>query len=464
MSVTMDCLAAARAMGGELLGDHLGNPVSFCGVSTDSRSVAAGELFIALRGENFDGHEFVGTAKARGAVAAVVAADAAEPLKALGLPLVVVADTRLALGALAADWRARFDLPVIAVTGSNGKTTTKEMIASILRTAYGDAVLATQGNFNNDIGLPLTLLKLNAAHRAAIIEMGMNHPGEIAYLTRIARPTVALVTNAQRAHLAGMGSLEAIATEKGSIYEGLNESGVAVLNADDQWADVWREQSARHRTMTFGLEKSAEVSGRCQMHGLENHLTLSVGGEQIEVALALPGLHNARNALAAATAALAAGVSLNVIRDGLAAFGGVKGRLQRRAGLNGATLLDDTYNANPDSVRAAIDVLAATIGKKLLVLGDMGEIGEMTGQFHDEIGGYAKSQGIDRLFALGESSALAAHNFGAGGQHFKKLDDLIQAVSAELTAESTVLVKGSRFMRMERVADAISAVDSVEGK
>jgi UDP-N-acetylmuramoyl-tripeptide--D-alanyl-D-alanine ligase len=257
-----------------------------------------------------------------------------------------------------------------------------------------------------------------------------------------------------------MGSIEAIATEKGSIYQGLGEAGVAVFNADDEWACLWRKQSEGRPVMTFGLETPAEVSGSCQLHGLENHLTLSVRGEQIEVALALPGVHNARNALAAAAAALAAGVPLTAIRDGLAAFRGVKGRLQRRTGLNGAILLDDTYNANPDSVRAGIDVLAATIGKKVLVLGDMGEIGEMTGQFHDEIGGYAKSQGVDRLFAFGESSALAAHNFGAGGQHYKKIEDLIEAVAAELAPETTVLVKGSRFMRMERVADAICAVAS----
>jgi len=456
----MDLLSAARATAATLAGTN----ASFSGVSTDSRHIVTGELFVALRGENFDGHDFVAAAQARGAVAALVAADAAESLQALGLPLLVVADTRLALGALAADWRARFALPLIAVTGSNGKTTTKEMIACILKAAYGDAVLATQGNFNNDIGLPLTLLRMRAAHRAAIIELGMNHPGEIAYLTAIARPTVALVTNAQRAHLAGMGSLEAIATEKGSIYAGLGEAGVAVVNADDEWAGVWRAQNAGRRIVSFGLEQPAEVSGQCQVHGLENRLTLSAQGEQIEIALALPGLHNARNALAAAAAALAAGLPLAAVREGLLAFRGVKGRLQRRAAPNGAVLLDDTYNANPDSVRAGIDVLAATIGKKVLVLGDMGEIGEMAGQFHDEIGGYAKSQGVDRLLAFGEASALAAHNFGSGGQHFKKIEELIEVLLAELTPDTTVLVKGSRFMRMERVADAIGAAPSAENK
>jgi UDP-N-acetylmuramoyl-tripeptide--D-alanyl-D-alanine ligase len=456
MTIAIDLAHAAKAMAGTLAGEN----VTFSGVSTDSRKIAAGELFVALRGENFDGHQFLAAAKTRGAAAAVVDAGAAASPEEAGLPLVVVADTRLALGALAADWRSRFTLPLIAVTGSNGKTTTKEMLASIMTAAFGgapDAVLATQGNFNNDIGLPLTLLQLNSAHRAAVVEMGMNHPGEIAYLTRIARPTVGLVTNAQRAHLAGMGSLETIATEKGSVFLGLASPGVAVFNADDQWADLWRAQGAGQRLMTFAFERPAEVTGRVQARGLENRVTITAAGEQIEVALALPGAHNARNALAAATAALAAGVALADVRQGLAAFRGVKGRLQRRPGLNGAVLLDDTYNANPDSVRAGIDVLAATIGKQILVLGDMGEIGDMTSQFHDEVGGYAKSQGIDRLLALGEASALAAHNFGAGGQHFKKIEDLIAVLASELTPQTTVLIKGSRFMRMERVADALSA-------
>ncbi|MBK7326686.1 MAG: UDP-N-acetylmuramoyl-tripeptide--D-alanyl-D-alanine ligase [Propionivibrio sp.] len=456
----MDLLSAAAAMSGTAIGQD----IAFSRVSTDSRKIAPGDLFIALRGENFDGHDFIAAAKARGAVAAVVASDTVEKENSYELPLVVVADTRLALGALAAAWRARFALPLIAVTGSNGKTTTKEMIASILKVVYGDAVLVTQGNFNNDIGLPMTLLALNAGHRAAIIEMGMNHPGEIAYLTNITRPTVALVTNAQRAHLAGMGSIEAIATEKGSVYQGLGEGGVAAINDDDPWADLWRAQSDGRKVLSFAFEQSADVTGRYQVRGLENRLTVLVQGEQIEVSLALPGAHNARNALGAATATLAAGVSLAAVRDGLIAFRGIKGRLQQLAGMNGSIVLDDTYNANPDSVRAGIDVLAATVGKKILVLGDMGEIGDMTGQFHDEVGGYAKSQGVDRLLAFGESSALAAHNFGSGGQHFKKVDDLIETLVGELTSETTVLVKGSRFMRMERVvsavADAVSASTS----
>ena len=455
----IDLQAAAVAIEGFVSGES----VTFSGVSTDSRSIASGELFIALRGDHFDGHDFIAAAKARGACAAMVDARGAETLVDAGLPLLVVENTRLALGALAAFWRRRFAIPVIAVTGSNGKTTSKEMITSIMKAAFGENVLATQGNLNNDIGMPLTLLKLRSEHQAAVIEMGMNHPGEIAYLARIVRPTVALVTNAQRAHLAGMGSVETIAREKGSVYGFLEEGGVAVINADDSWAGLWRTQCAGRKVMDFSFERAAEVVGGNRTHGLESRLTIAVRGEEKEVALAIQSAHNARNALGAATVALAAGLPLSAVVAGLNAFKGVKGRLQRRVGLNGALVLDDTYNANPDSVCAGIDVLAATVGKKILVLGDMGEIGEMTGQFHDEIGGYAKSQGLDRLFALGESSVLAAHNFGAGARHFRKIEDLIEALVKEMTPEAIVLVKGSRFMRMERVIDAVTT-DGVAGK
>jgi UDP-N-acetylmuramoyl-tripeptide--D-alanyl-D-alanine ligase len=290
----------------------------------------------------------------------------------------------------------------------------------------------------------------------AVIELGMSRPGEIAYLAGIARPTVALLTNAQRAHLEGMGTLEAIAAEKGDIFSGLDQDGVAIFNADDPWAGLWRAQSVHCRRRCFSLGGSAEVTGRCQLRGLENHLSLMADGERIEVDLTLPGVHNARNALGAAAAALSVGAPLAAVRQGLADFRGIPGRLQRRAGLHGALVLDDTYNANPDSVCAGIDVLAATVGRKILVLGDMGEVGEMSGQFHDEIGGYAKSQGIDRLLAFGELSALAARNFGAGGEHFRRFEDLVTALTAELTLGTVVLVKGSRFMRMERVIDAIT--------
>ncbi|MDX9945026.1 MAG: UDP-N-acetylmuramoyl-tripeptide--D-alanyl-D-alanine ligase, partial [Azonexus sp.] len=404
-------------------------------------------------GERFDAHDFLDQAVAAGA-AGLLVSDATKVPE--GISAVLVDDTRLALGRLAAAWRAQFKLPVIAVTGSNGKTTTKEMIASILGAAFGDAVLATQGNLNNDIGLPLTLLGMRPEHRAAVIEMGMNHPGEIGYLTRMGAPTVALVTNAQRAHLEGMGDLDEVAREKGSIFSGLAADGVAVINADDAYADFWRQQVGPLKTMAFALDHAADVHGHVRQHGLEIVLDLTTADGEASIALAIPGRHNARNALAAAAACLAAGLPLSAIVAGLSAFSGVKGRLQRRVGKRGAQILDDTYNANPDSVRAGIDVLAATVGRKLLVLGDMGEIGEASSQYHDEIGGYAKSQGIDRLFALGEASRQAARNFGEGARHFCQLEKLIAAVDKELGPETTVLVKGSRFMKMERVANALS--------
>ena len=440
----------AAAVGGQLLGSDC----RIAGVSTDTRAVASGQLFIALRGERFDAHDFLEPALAAGAAALLVADAGRVPA---GASAVVVDDTRLALGRLAAAWRRQFSLPVIAVTGSNGKTTTKEMIAAILKAAFGDAVLATRGNFNNDIGLPLTLLGLDATHRAAVIEMGMNHPGEIGYLTRIGAPTVALVTNAQRAHLEGMGDLDEVAREKGTIFAGLPADGVAVINADDAYAGFWREQVGSQPVRSFGIDQPADVRATLRQHGLESALVLQAAEGEIEFTLAIPGRHNARNALAAAAACLAAGLPLSAVAAGLAAFAGVKGRLQRRSGRNGAQILDDTYNANPDSVRAGIDVLAATVGRKVLVLGDMGEIGEASGQSHDEIGGYAKSQGIDRLFALGDASQQAVRNFGEGARHFCNVDKLIVAVDKELGPETTVLVKGSRFMKMERVADALAA-------
>ena len=440
--------AIQRAVGGDLCGPDR----AIAGVSTDTRTVAPGQLFVALRGERFDGHDFLEQAVTAGAGALLVTDGARIPAGASAL---VVADTRLALGRLAAAWRAGFEIPVIAVTGSNGKTTTQEMIAAILRRQYGDTVLATRGNLNNDIGLPLTLLGLAAGQRAAVIEMGMNHPGEIAYLTQIGAPTVAVVTNAQRAHLAGMGDMNQIAREKGSIFAGLGAGGVAVVNADDAYAGLWRRMAGRNPLLTFGIERAADVRAVVRQQGLTTLLSLWTPVGQAELKLAVPGRHNARNALAAAAACLAAGIPLAAVVAGLEGFAGLKGRLQRRQGRAGAVVLDDTYNANPDSVRAGIDVLAATIGRKVLVLGDMGEIGEASGQYHDEIGGYAKSQGVDRLLAFGDASQQAVRNFGEGARHFCDIEKLIAAVNKQLGPETTVLVKGSRFMKMERVADAI---------
>ena len=443
----------AAAVGGR----QIGADVALDGVSTDTRAIAAGQLFIALRGENFDAHDFLAPAVASGASALLVADAGKLPP---GVLAVVVDDTRLALGRLAAAWRAGFDLPVIAVTGSNGKTTTKEMIAAILKAEFGAAVLATRGNLNNDIGLPLTLLGLSERHHAAVIEMGMNHPGEIAYLAPLGAPTVALVTNAQRAHLEGMGDMDEVAREKGCIFSGLLPNGIAVVNADDCYAETWRAMAAPHTVRTFGIDHAADVHGTVHQHGLETELALSAPEGATSLRLRIPGRHNARNAVAAAAACLAAGIPMAAVVAGLEGFSGVKGRLQRRAGKNGAEILDDTYNANPDSVRAGIDVLASTIGRKLLVLGDMGEIGEASGQYHDEIGGYAKSQGIDRLYALGDAAQQAVRNFGEGARHYCNLEKLVAAVDKELGPETTILVKGSRFMKMERVVAALVAEEN----
>ena len=454
----MDLLEAALAVGGEARGK-----ASFTEVGSDSRAIRPGQLFVALRGERFDGHAFLAEVAQSGAAAALVDRAFADAEGAVApLPLVVADDTRLALGRLAAHWRSKFTLPLVGITGSNGKTTVKEMCASILRAQAAmdgfdpdHAVLATAGNLNNDIGLPLTLLGLRAHHRAAVIEMGMNHPGEIAYLTAIAAPTVALVNNAQRAHLEGMGGVNEVAREKGAIYNGLGADGVAVINADDPFAAYWTGLNEHRRVLRFALDATAEVTGSYILKGLGAAVAVQNSGRRIDIELHAPGLHNVRNALAATAACLAAGVSDQAVSAGLGAFTGAKGRLQQKLGLNGAVVLDDSYNANPDSVRAGIDVLAATPGRKLLVLGDMGEIGETSGQLHDEVGGYAKSQGVDHLFALGEVSEVAARNFGEGGHHYTRLDDLVSAVRKQMDADTVVLVKGSRFMRMERVIEAI---------
>ncbi len=471
----MNLQEAALAVGGRVVGDVGGSDAGLVGISTDSRSIAAGELFIALRGERFDGHAYVESVLAQGAAAALVdEAWIAQQVDRLPCgAYVVAADTRLALGALAAHWRRKFSLPLIGVTGSNGKTTVKEMCAAILRAqarldglAPADAqaaVLATSGNLNNDIGLPMMLLRLRTGQRAAVIEMGMNHPGEIDYLTRLAAPTVALVNNAQRAHLAGLGSLTGVACAKGEIFSGLQAGGTAVINADDPQAGLWRQmarEAGAQNVLDFGLDSvSAKVRASCQSRALGSHLHLVTPQGECQIELQVPGRHNASNALAAAAATLAAGASLPAVKAGLDGYVGVKGRLQQRQTASGALLIDDTYNANPDSMRAAIDVLASLPGQRIFVLGDMGEVGEQAGQCHDEIGGYAKSMGVDRLLALGDHAAAAVRNFGADATHYRNIGALIEALRPLLNAEATVLVKGSRFMQMERVADALAQED-----
>lgn len=442
---------ASAAVGGQLSGAHTAS-VIFNSVTTDSRAMTAGQLFVALRGERFDGHDFLGDAQQAGVAAALISRREAVPP---GLPVIEVSDTRLALGSLAAAWRRRFSIPVIGITGSNGKTTTKEMVAAILRAAFGPAVLATQGNLNNDIGLPLTLLRMTPEDRAAVIEMGMNHPGEIDYLAALASPTAAVVTNAQRAHLEGMGDLAEIAREKGSLYRHLSPHGVAAIVQGQAFTPLWTAQAAGHAMLTFGETPDCTVQAQITEKGFETLLSLKTPQGHCDIPLKIPGLHNARNALAAAAVCLAAEVPLAAIQSGLSLFAGVPGRLEKSLLPKGISLLDDSYNANPDSVRAGIDVLAQAPGAKILVLGDMGEIGSEGMALHREVGAYAQAAGVNRLLTLGNAAREASAAFGSGGTHFESLEQLLPVLQASLLPRSTVLVKGSRFMRMEKVCQAL---------
>jgi UDP-N-acetylmuramoyl-tripeptide--D-alanyl-D-alanine ligase len=448
---------AANAVDARLVGGD----VDFSGVSTDTRTLKRGNLFVALRGERYDGHGFLRAAAGAGAAAAMV--DTVFSLQAAErLPLIVVDDTRLGLGRLAAHWRSRFRMPLVALTGSSGKTTVKEMLAAILRHALRDAggaaedpVLATRGNLNNDIGLPLMLLELTPVHRYAVIEMGMNHAGEIRYLADLADPDVALVTNAGRAHIEFLGSEEAIARAKGEIFESLRPEATAVFNADDRYAPLWRELTKSRPCVDFGLEHAAAVTGSFRLRELESDIVLRHSSGEANVQLGAPGVHNVRNALAAAAAATALDIPLNVIAAGLGRFSGIKGRLQRKRGRKGAALIDDTYNANPESVRAAISVLAQAPGRKILVFGDMGELGPDAPRLHAEVGAVAKEARLDRMLALGTNSAEATKAFGADAKHFTRIEDLLEDLQDALAPDVTVLVKGSRFMKMERVVNAL---------
>jgi len=439
---------------------------AFSRIVTDSRSVQPGDLFVALKGERFDAHDFLADVVRAGATA-VVASRVQEGFDA---PALIVPDTRIALGELAAAWRRRFAIPVVAVTGSNGKTTVKEMISAIFAEAVGaDARLATAGNFNNDIGLPLTLFRLKDGDKLAVLELGMNHPGETAYLARIAQPSVAVINNAQREHQEFMVSVSAVAEEHSAVLAALPVDGVAVFPAESEFAPMWREiaeaPGTKRRVLDFALDTRAAVSGRYDVATRVLRVDTPAGG--FTVKLPLLGEHNARNALAAIACAVGAHVDIGSIVRALEAFSAVKGRLQvstlSKGPLAGVTLIDDTYNANPDSVLAAIDVLAQTPAPRVLVLGDMGEVGDNGPEFHREVGEYAAQRGIDLLMALGEQTQDTVMAFGDGGEHFADVAPLAAALIAKLSAPATVLVKGSRFMRMERVLEALRATSETGG-
>ncbi|HEY8975571.1 MAG TPA: UDP-N-acetylmuramoyl-tripeptide--D-alanyl-D-alanine ligase [Burkholderiaceae bacterium] len=463
----MMTLAEAVAMvpGAVLVGD---GARAFERVHTDTRTLRAGDLFVALQGERFDAHDFLPQARAAGAVAAIGTHGVAEA----GLDGLVVTDSLQALQALATGWRRRFAGPVVAVTGSNGKTTVTQMIASILRAAHADAAHATAGNLNNHIGVPLTVLRMDASHKSAVIELGMNHPGEIAVLARIAQPTVALVNNAQREHQEFMGTVEAVARENGAALEALPADGVAVFPCDDEYADIWQAQAAGRRCLRFALAGEAEgpwpraeISARARWVGDAWEVEMTTPEGQARLALRVAGRHNVRNALASTAAALGAGIALADVVRGLESFAPVKGRSQLKSLQRGGRtipLVDDTYNANPDSVRAAIDVLAGLPAPRWLLLGDMGEVGDQGPAFHQEIGAYAKARGIDEFWCAGGLCAHAARAYGPDARHFDDTPALLAALGDARDSEpafASVLAKGSRFMGMERVVALLQSHD-----
>jgi UDP-N-acetylmuramoyl-tripeptide--D-alanyl-D-alanine ligase len=429
--------------------------VEFSAVSTDTRALGPGALFVALKGPNFDGHEFVPAAQANGAVAALV-----ERELALDLPQVVAGDSLEALSAFARDWRSRLSIPVIGITGSNGKTTTKEITAAILG-PLGSA-LVTRGNLNNHIGVPLTLLGLEPSHRYAVIEMGANHLREIAHLASLAQPTIGLVTNAGAAHLEGFGSLDGVAQGKGELFRALQADGTAVINADDRYLDFWRDLRGCERVLTFGLEGPSDFTARAvrnisDENGFRFEFELVTPAGTAPATLKLAGMHNLRNALGAAAATFAAGATLQQIVQGLSNMKPVSGRLELKPALHGAYLIDDSYNANPSSVKAGIDSLRGFSGERWLILGEMRELGATSDELHAEVGRYARSAGIARLFGVGEGARHATEAFGKEAQWFESVGALIDAARSDLKQNIVVLIKGSRSNRLERVAAALVA-------
>ena len=440
----------AAATGGKLIGADR----EFTRVNQDTRKLGKGELFIAIQGENFDGHDFLGQAERLGAAGALVQRQLPGHL-----PQVLVEDTRKALGLYGSHWRKQFRLPLVGVTGSSGKTTLKEMIASILK--LSGATLATRGNLNNDIGMPLTLLELDASCRYAVIEMGTNHPGEIGYLAALAAPTVSVITNAGPAHLEFLKDIAGVAKEKGAIYSHLAADGVAVINADDAYADLWCEMAGKRTQRSFGFRLSADFhpqpdSLRQTALGSWQFRLASPQGE-VDLAVSLPGRHNVANALAAAAAATAAGATLAEVREGLLQAPVTAGRLIVGEAKGGARLIDDTYNANPLSVAAAAEFAAGLGGPAWMALGDMGELGPSAERLHAETGARLRAIGIERLYGLGPMSRHTVEAFGEGARWFADVEAMVRALRGELTPEVTLLVKGSRSMRMERVVEALRA-------
>jgi len=442
---------AAECMQGELQGDDR----KFGGISTDTRTIRDGELFFALQGPNFDGRDYVRVASEAGAAGVVVSKPVDE-----NITQIAVDDAKAALGRFGAAWRNAFDATVIGVTGSNGKTTLKELIAACLSRIA--PTLATHGNLNNDIGMPLMLARIDASHRYVVLEMGANHAGEIAYLTALASPDLVVITNAGAAHLEGFGSIDGVARAKGEILQGDKRPRVAVLNADDRYFDYWVNQVSDTRCISFGFAETADVrASNIEPAPNKTAFTLHIGDASTDVVLPLSGIHNVRNACAAAAVAHALDIGLDDIRAALESVNPVGGRLQPLRGINDATLFDDSYNANPLSVNAAAEFLASLPGEGWLVLGDMKELGDDAAELHREVGEAARTSGVNRLFAYGDLAASAAEGFGENASWYASLDALVDELCAGMSSDVTVLVKGSRSMRMERVVDAIHEPEAV---
>ena len=428
---------------------YQGEDICFFGCSTDTRSLIDKALFIALRGENFDGHDYIDKAKAAGASAVLV-----EEKQGRVIPSIVVKNARHAMGELAKNWRASFSIPLVAITGSNGKTTVKEMVAAILKCKA--PVLATQGNLNNDIGVPLTLFGLGDEHQYAVIEIGANHSGEIAWLSEISQPTAAVITQCAPAHLEGFGSVEGVAQAKSEIYSGLLNDGIAVINGDDDFADFWLQESQHANQLTFGLDSHNEVTAKSIRieNGKPSLQMISPVGD-IDIALNVLGKHNITNALAAAACAISLGISLSAIKQGLESVNAVKGRLQIKTGLQQCRIIDDTYNANPTSLEAALKVLNEFPGRHWLVLGDMGELGSDAEALHEYAGEISKASGVERLYALGELTKCSVQSFGERAHHLSGHKQLASLLEKEIDSDVTILIKGSRAMGMESLVNAL---------
>lgn len=467
--------------------DLIGEDRVFTQVSINTRTLAAGDLFIAIRGDNFDAHDYIAQAEQQGACALVV-----ERCCDSVLPQIVVADTRTALGDIASLWSSAFSLPIVAITGSCGKTTVKEMCAAIFQKKYDDnneAVLATQGNLNNEIGVPLTLLRLNKAHKVAVIELGANHQGEIKQLVSMVQPDVAVINNVTPAHVEGFGSLEGIAQAKAEIYTGLENEGIAVINADDAFSDYWMtfcqqqpSQNGTIKTLSFGLNDSADISAQYALTDSGLQLQIKTPDAEQAISLKLYGQHNVYNALAATAVTLSAGCSLSDIKQGLESFTHVAGRLEQKLGLHGVKIFDDSYNANPGSVKAGIDAItqlaAQTKSDTILILGDMGELGSESAQLHYQLGVDAAKMGITQLLTVGSISSNTTEGFNSAvnltgnsatkkqavsispAMHFAEKNELIKTIKNNLHENSVLLIKGSRNMAMETVVTALQAHSS----